>query len=78
MHLIFLPKNLVKKEREMKNDYLFEGVRQLKGIIAAFQNELAGLLWVDTLEARQREKVLVNAICAHMQAVDKLEAMMAE
>lgn len=60
------------------NDYLFEGVRQLKGIIAAFQNELAGLLWVNTLEARQRERVLVNAICAHMQAVDKLEAMMAE
>jgi len=56
------------------NDYLFEGVRQLKGIIGAFQNELAGLLWVNTLEARQREKVLVNAICAHMQAVDKLEA----
>jgi hypothetical protein len=60
------------------NDYLFEGVRQLKGIIAAFQNELAGLLWINTLEARKREQVLITAICAHMQAVDKLEAMMAE
>ena len=60
------------------NDYLIEGVRQLEGIIAGFQNELAGILWVNTLQAREREKVLVKAIVAHTQAIDKLEAMMAE
>ena len=60
------------------NDYLHQGVRQLKDILAGFQNELAGILWVNTLQAREREKVLVKAIVAHMQAVDKLEAMMTE
>jgi hypothetical protein len=60
------------------NDYLIEGVRQLEGIIAGFQNELAGILWVNTLQAREREKVLVKSIVAHTQAIDKLEAMMAE
>jgi uncharacterized NAD(P)/FAD-binding protein YdhS len=48
------------------------------GLPEHVQNELAGLLWVNTLEARKREQVLITAICAHMQAVDKLEAMMAE
>jgi len=60
------------------NDYLHQSICQLKDILAGFQNELAGILWVNTLQAREREKVLVKAIVAHMQAVDKLEAMMTE
>ena len=47
-------------------------------ILAGFQNELASILWVNTLQAREREKVLVKAIVAHMQAIDKLETMMTE
>ena len=60
------------------NDYLHQGICQLKDILAGFQNELAGILWVNTLQAREREKVLVKAIVAHMQAIDKLETMMTE
>ena len=60
------------------NDYLHQGVCQLKDILAGFQNELASILWVNTLQAREREKVLVKAIVAHMQAIDKLETMMTE
>ena len=60
------------------NDYLHQSICQLKDILNGFQNELAGILWVNTLQAREREKVLVKAIVAHMQAVDKLEAMMTE
>jgi hypothetical protein len=59
------------------NDYeLQQGVNQLQGIIHGFQNELASLLWVDTLEARQREQTLLKAIIAHTQAIDEIESQM--
>ena len=59
------------------NDYeLQQGVNQLQGIIHGFQNELASLLWVDTLEARQREQTLLKAIIAHTQAIDEIVSQM--
>ena len=60
------------------NDYLHQSICQLKDILAGFQNELASILWVNTPQAREREKVLVRAIVAHALAVDKLEAMKTE
>jgi len=53
---------------------MHQGIYQLKQIIGGFQDELASLLWDNTPQARDREKVLVRAIVAHMQAVEELES----
>lgn len=65
------------KGNDMNND-VHQGIHQLKQIIGGFQDELASLLWDNTPQARDREKVLVRTIVAHTQAIDKLEAMMTE
>ena len=57
------------------NDFLNQMIRQLTDILGQLQDELAGLLWVNTLEARKREKDVISAIIAHNHAIDELEAM---
>lgn len=56
------------------NDFLLEKIDQLSNIVESLREELVEIVFVNTVQARDRRWELTAAIAAHRVAIDELKS----